>query len=204
MTDRPSDRRSQIIAAALRLVAREGAALVTTRKIAHEANVNLGTLHYLFTGKDALLLDALTEVTGQMMAALAEAGAATSLTAALSEAWQALLALVDGEPELPLVRCELLLYLQRHPAYAEAARAECGRYRAALAALHDGWCPDDERAAGCLVVAELTASLVDGMALQRAAVADGGWTIRQTREYALRSVLGLAAEHRAARVAAIR
>jgi AcrR family transcriptional regulator len=204
MTDRPGERRAQIIAAALRLVAREGAALVTTRKIAHEASVNLGTLHYLFTSKDALLLEALAEVTGQMVAALAGPGAATSLIAALSEAWQALMALVDGEPGLPLVRCELLLYLQRHPAYAEAARAECGRYLAALAALHDGWCPDDERAAGCLVVAELSATLVDGMALQRAAGADGGWTSRRTRDYALRSVLGLTAEHRAASVAAIR
>jgi len=195
MTVRPVDRRSQIVAAALRLVARDGPALVTTRKIAREAEINLATLHYFFRSKDALLLDVLTEATGRMIAALARvAPAERGLQAGLVAVCQALLALADRDPSLPMVRCDLQLYLGRLPEHAEAAREQRQRYLAALVALHDGVCSPDERSASCQGIAELIASLVDGLAMQRA-VLDGTELLQQTRDDALRAVFVLAVEH---------
>src|SRR6478752_1965391 len=53
---RPDDgRRAQLIEAATRVVAREGVAAATTRRIAQEAGVPHGLVHYWFTGKDELL-----------------------------------------------------------------------------------------------------------------------------------------------------
>ena len=53
---RPDDgRRAQLIAAATRVVAREGVAAATTRRIAQEAGVPHGLVHYWFSGKDELL-----------------------------------------------------------------------------------------------------------------------------------------------------
>jgi AcrR family transcriptional regulator len=46
------ERRQQIIEAAVRVLAREGVAGASTRRIAEEADANLGTLHYTFRGKD--------------------------------------------------------------------------------------------------------------------------------------------------------
>jgi AcrR family transcriptional regulator len=201
MTDRPDDRRTQIVAAALRLVARDGAALVTTRKIAREAHVNLATIHYVFGSKDILLLEVLVEVTGLMIAALGKpVPASLGLRAVLAGAWQALLALVDREPQLPLVRCELQLYLHRHPELAQAARAQRRRYLAALVSLHDGICAEEE-SDDCKIIAELMASVVDGLAIQRAGL-DSGETLQQTCDHALRAVPMLAEEHTSLRVPA--
>src|SRR3989442_4855578 len=63
-------RRAQLIAATMRLIAREGVAALSTRKIAREAAVNLGTLHSLFGRKDDLLLTVLDAATSTMIGAL--------------------------------------------------------------------------------------------------------------------------------------
>src|SRR3954451_15782406 len=137
MTVQRSDRLAQIVAAAYRAITREGVAAITTRKIAGEAGVNLATLHSLFGSKDALLVAVLDQVTGLMIGALTPpAQTHQGLRAALAETSAALWALADREPRLPLVRCELLLYLQRRPAHAEDARAQQEGYLAALADLY--------------------------------------------------------------------
>src|SRR5689334_13930836 len=116
MAARAGERHAQIVAAACRVVAQEGAAAVTTRKIAGEAGVNLATLHFLFGSKDALLIAVLDQVTDRMIAALARPNRRPDEPrAALAETTSALWALADREPWLPLVRCELLLYLERRP-----------------------------------------------------------------------------------------
>lgn len=49
-----SERRSVIVEAAARVIARDGLAAATTRRIADEAGVNLAALHYSFDGKDEI------------------------------------------------------------------------------------------------------------------------------------------------------
>jgi AcrR family transcriptional regulator len=54
--ERSSDgRRTELIDAALRILARDGVAAATTRKIADEAGLPLGAVHYWFAGKDDLM-----------------------------------------------------------------------------------------------------------------------------------------------------
>lgn len=48
-------RRGQLIEAAVRIALRDGLDQTTIRRIAAEAGVSLGTVHYCFEGKDALL-----------------------------------------------------------------------------------------------------------------------------------------------------
>src|SRR4051812_7809840 len=116
MRDQSDERRARVLAATLRLVGRDGAASLSTRRIAREAGVQLSAVHHCFGSKHALLLAALEEATAQMVAALpVPAGADGGLAAAVDETCASLGALVDRAPCLPLVRCELLLYLRRHP-----------------------------------------------------------------------------------------
>ena len=190
MESQTSDRRARILAATLRVVGRVGVASITTRTIAQEAGVNLSAVHRYFSSKEALLLAALDEATTLMIAALpAPSGAGWSHSAAVDETCVSLGALIDAEPCLPLVRCELLLHLQRHPVLKRDARRQQERYVAALAGLYYSTSPVDESAMGCHAFAELVASMVDGLALASAS--------RDAREapgrppgYALRVVRG--------------
>jgi AcrR family transcriptional regulator len=130
---RARDQRALIIAATMRLIAREGVAALSTRKIAHEAAVNLAALHDLFGSKDDLLLAVLDAATSTMIAALVvDAYPGGGLRAALMDSVAALCALLGQVPALPLVRCEVLLYARRRPAQVAAALQQ-QRYLDALA-----------------------------------------------------------------------
>jgi AcrR family transcriptional regulator len=191
MTAQTGDRRAQIVAATYRAIAREGVAAITTRKIAGEAGVNLATLHSLFGSKDALLVAVLDQVTGLTIGALAPpAQAHHGLRAAVAETATALWALADREPRLLLVRCELLLYLERRPTHAEEARAQQRRYLAALADLYRRGRASTDGSITCQTLAQLVASHVDGLALHGAFL-EPAKTPRHIRAQALRAVLAL-------------
>src|SRR5262249_61692612 len=96
------------------------------------------------------------------------ARARRGLGAALAETAAALWALADGEPRLVLVRCELLLYLQRRPAHLQQARAQQRRYREALAAVYRRAHAKTNGRVAYQTLAELVASTVDGLALRGA------------------------------------
>src|SRR5947209_2117604 len=137
-------RRAQIIAATMRLIARDGIAAVSTRKIAREAAVNLATLHSLFGSKDDLLLAVLDAATSTMIAALVvDAQPGKGLRAALVDSFEALCALLDHGPALPVVRCEVLLYARRRPAQAAAALQQ-QRYLDALQVCYRVACAEGE------------------------------------------------------------
>lgn len=55
-------RRRQLVDAAARVIASEGVASTTTRKIAAEAGVPTGLVHYWFSGKDELLEEVITSL----------------------------------------------------------------------------------------------------------------------------------------------
>ena len=52
-----AERRGQIVEAAVVVALREGIDRMTTRRVAHEAGVAVGVLHYCFGTRDALLRD---------------------------------------------------------------------------------------------------------------------------------------------------
>jgi AcrR family transcriptional regulator len=169
MGTQTGNRRARILAATLRVAGSDGVVSITTRKIAQEAGVNLSAVHRYFSSKDALLIAALDEVTTRMIAALpAPSGVDWSHSAAVDETCMSLGALIDAEPCLPLVRCELLLYLRRHPVLNGDARRQQERYVAALAGLYRRATPAGEHATTCHAFAKLVATMVDGLALASA------------------------------------
>jgi AcrR family transcriptional regulator len=164
-----SDRHARILAATLRVVGRDGVASITTRKVAQEAGVNLSAVHRYFSSKDTLLLAALEQATSLMIVALpTPPGTDWSHCAAVDETCASLGVLIDAEPCLPLIRCELLLYLRHHPALNREARRQQERYVAALTGLYYSTSPVGEHATACHAFAELVAAMVDGLALTSA------------------------------------
>jgi AcrR family transcriptional regulator len=60
-----AERRTELVAAAVRVIAAEGVEGATTRRIAQEANAPLATLHYCFATKEALFAAVFEHVGGQ-------------------------------------------------------------------------------------------------------------------------------------------
>jgi AcrR family transcriptional regulator len=184
--------RAQIIAATMHLIARDGVPAVSTRKIAREAAVNLGTLHYRFGSKDDLLLAVLDAATSTMIGALVvDVHPGGGLSAALVESFAALSALLDQDPSLPLVRCEVLLYAGRRLVQAVHAFQQQQRFLDALQACYRVACAPGEQ--GLIAYDELAAvvsSSIDSLALQWAA----GVPLTEqtaTRGHVLRALLAL-------------
>jgi AcrR family transcriptional regulator len=185
-------RRAQIIDATMRLIAREGVAALSTRKIAREAPIHLATLHYRFGSKDDLLLAVLDAATSAMIGALvaADGRPGEGLRAALTESFATLCALLDQVPALPLVRCEVLLYA-RERSIQSASTLQQQRYLDALQACYRVACaPGEQGLIEYEVLAAVVSSSIDGLALQTAA----GVPLPQqqaTRAHILRALLAL-------------
>jgi AcrR family transcriptional regulator len=189
-----AQRRAQIIAATTRLIARKGVAALSTRKIAREAGVNLATLHSLFGSKDALLLAVLDAATSTMIATLVavDGHPGGGLRAALAESLAALCALLDREPALPLVRCEVLLYARGLPAQVTAARQQ--RYLDALAVCYRvAGAPGELSLLPSEELAAVVSISIDGLAVQAAAGMPGPQQAA-TRAQVLRGLLALVLE----------
>jgi AcrR family transcriptional regulator len=192
-SERAGVRRAQIIDATMRMIAHDGVAAVSTRKIAREAAVNLGILHYRFGSKDDLLLAVLDAATSAMIATLiaVDGHPGGGLRAALTESFAGLCILLDRDPALPLVRCEVLLYAGRCPAQHAGALQQQQRFLDALQACYRLACAPGELSP--IAFDELAAAVgssIDGLALQVAA----GVPLSQqeaTRMHVLRALLAL-------------
>ena len=100
-SDASEERRAVIIAAAVRVLAREGITETTTRKIAAEADVNQAMISYYFGGKDELLYAVLQEMmrrTGEI--ARASLPMPQHFSEALAGAVEAFWGHVEQAPEL--------------------------------------------------------------------------------------------------------
>ena len=135
-------RRADILAAAVRALAREGVAETTTRMIAAEAQVNQATLRYYFGSKDDLLLavlQAMMQRTQEVVTAAApltpELAAPGGLRAAIAQSVGAFWAHVEAEPELQQMQQELTHYALRRPESAWLTREQYGGYTAVVEAI---------------------------------------------------------------------
>jgi AcrR family transcriptional regulator len=107
-------RRASIIDAAVAVIAREGLAKATTRRIAEEANAPLGTLHYCFRNKDELILLVLERGTVTMTDAFAKIDPAKGLEATIRNNINAYWRWLSGNLGLHLALMELLMWLIRN------------------------------------------------------------------------------------------
>jgi AcrR family transcriptional regulator len=118
-TDPADDRRAAILHAAIRVLAQDGIAGATTRKIAAAANVNQAMLGYYFGGKDDLLFAVLQELMRQtQQIALATRTQHQDLRAMIAGSITSFWESVEREPEIQTMQLELTLYALRQPASA--------------------------------------------------------------------------------------
>ena len=113
MTRRPvAERRVQLAEAAIRIATRDGLAATTTRRVAGEAGVSLGSVHYCFESKEELLVEMTRVLVSESAAAAAAAIEAQTrpagdVTATVRRALAAYWSSVEAEPERHLLTYEL-------------------------------------------------------------------------------------------------
>lgn len=177
-------RREELVAAAIRVISREGVAKATMRRIVAEAEMPLGAFHYAFATQDELMRAVVDTVTEQeRFAAQAGSWDARSLESALRSGFETYIGLLEADPERELVLMELALFSRRHSAdgmrdqwstYFESA-AEMLSYAAELTG-SEWTSPRDE-------LARLLVALVDGITLAWLADRDSD-AARRTAPYA--------------------
>ncbi len=163
-------RREQIVQATIRCLAREGYSGLTMKKVAREARVSQGILHYYFTGKRAILVAALDIVMADLdrrVAALSQG--ARDARARLHAVIRGCLGLAEDKREFWVVFVEFWGEMMHDPELLRINAALYQRLRRALGAtVAQGTragqfrrVPPEE--AGAVILA-----LVDGLSLQRA------------------------------------
>ncbi|MFJ9567680.1 TetR/AcrR family transcriptional regulator [Streptomyces fuscichromogenes] len=165
----------ELVAAAIRVIGREGVAAATTRKIAEEAGVPQGTVHYWFADKNELLHEVVRSIVErlEMTTAMRDRPGGGATADDLREGLRAAWAEVAGDdPGNQLGYYELTALALRSPSMRELARDQYRSYRELAAqalapALRD---LDPQRAAA---IAQFVAVTFDGLALSWLADPEG-------------------------------
>ena len=123
-------RRVQLVAAAMRVMRRDGAWALTTRAVAREAEVPLGAVHYAF-GSKADLVRAVFDTDqanaiSRLLRAVDEGGSPVEM---LTRAFAGYVDAVVADPNAELVLAELSLMGGRDPELRSAAREATVQYR---------------------------------------------------------------------------
>jgi AcrR family transcriptional regulator len=171
-----ADRRSRIVGAARKLLAEEGYDRVTMKRVAKEAGVAQGLIHYYFSGKDEILLEVLMEASGEY--ARETQRLADSMPEGDDLAEAALAATrerVYSMPEWYRLRYELFAMGLRDPQFLPgvAALLDSGRegISATLARISGSGTPESAQHRRALAAVLL--SCFDGLALQKLADPEG-------------------------------
>jgi len=130
-------RRAEIITAAIRVLARDGLAETTTRKIAAEASINQAMLGYYFGSKDDLLFAVLQDMmrlTAEIVRSVV-VPARDDMREVIAESIRAFWAHVEASPELQVMQYELTLHALRHPDSAWLAKQQYDGYFAVVESL---------------------------------------------------------------------
>lgn len=123
-------RRGQLIAAARRVLGRQGMAGGTLRAVAAEAGVALGTVHYVFPSKEQLLRAVLEDVVEEISDIIRDAaGNATDVESGiLAGARTVWSRVVEPNPEQQLMQYELSMWALRTAGMTELAQWQFDRY----------------------------------------------------------------------------
>lgn len=170
------ERRGAILAAAVRVLARDGIAAATTRKIASEADVNQAMLGYYFGSKDDLLFAVLQEMMRQTQEiVLANRSTNQTLRGMIADSITAFWATVERDPAIQIMQVELTLYALRQPESAWLAQQQYAGYAAVIVQMFREGCAQTGEV--CAVpfdtLARFVMSTLDGMILQFASDHDG-------------------------------
>lgn len=124
-----ADRRAALLAAAVRVIARDGMARASTRAIAAEAGMPLASFHYVFASYDAMVEQLVAAVLADQQDEVAAAvGAAPTLHAYAVGAMHGWLDRAAALPEQELALHELLAWSRSAPGVGDLAAAVYARY----------------------------------------------------------------------------
>ncbi len=176
------------------MLARDGIAATTTRKIAREAHVNQAMLGYYFNSKDKLLFAVLQELMRQTQQIALEARRSRQdmrdmIAQSITAFWES----VEREPEVQMMQLELTLYALRQPSSAWLAQQQYSGYCAVVEQLlRDGFADAGEH---CAVPFDMLARFIvgglDGLILQFISDRDADRARRDLHQL-IRAVIALA------------
>jgi DNA-binding transcriptional regulator YbjK len=162
-------RRAELVQAAARVVSRDGVAAATTRRIAEEAGLPQGLVHYWFASKDELIQEVVTSLLTQFEAAAAPAVADVEDPAGyVLSAFRAAFGVVEADdPGRQLATYELTTWALRTPRLRDVARQQYAAYRQTAAAIVAPWLAahGQDFPASAAALAQFVAVLFDGAVL---------------------------------------
>jgi AcrR family transcriptional regulator len=130
-----ADRRTALVQAALRVVARDGVAAATTRRIVSEAGMPLASFHYVFSSRDELMAELIEAAVAGEQTDLAPAlagdagdrdglGMRDAVRAGLQHYFDG----VRADPGREKAMLELTQWALREPGFEPLARRQYARY----------------------------------------------------------------------------
>jgi AcrR family transcriptional regulator len=124
------ERREELVDATIAILAAEGLAAATTRRITDEAGLALGAFHYAFRSKDELLRAVIERLAAQISDTLDELrnGDRQDLQHAVEAIIRGVWDYVEAAPEVQLAHYELTIHALRDPALRELATWQYDRY----------------------------------------------------------------------------
>lgn len=171
------DRRDELVAAAIRVMTRDGVSRATTRAIAAEAGVPLGIFHYAFHSKQELMVrvtEAITEPSwGDIDAALTQEGDPDPFQITRA-ALRAYFDHVVAHPQEHLVSYEVTTSALRDTELEEVARRQYDHYQRLNEDMFEAAAEvfEVEYTVPVPVLARYAISLMDGLALNYLARGD--------------------------------
>lgn len=165
-TGHRSDRRGDIVRAALKVLQSKGYAALTARKVAAEADISLGHISYNFSGMDEVLSEAYKLASDALRTEMVE-----GLEALPQEPIVQVRAYLDAsfsdyflQAEQVRTRIDLWSAALAHPAIAETEHALYQRYRDELEALLTAVAGDDPARRGKVrMVSDTIMATLDGL-----------------------------------------
>ncbi|MEO6886466.1 MAG: TetR family transcriptional regulator [Jatrophihabitantaceae bacterium] len=134
-----ADRRAQLIDAALAVATADGIAATTVRRVAEQAGVALGVVHYCFADKDELFAALATKIVDDLSVAGTEGlildESAPDLATALRSAIAGLWASIEATPNEQLLTYEITTYALRDRSLRSVAIRQYEASQAAAEAL---------------------------------------------------------------------
>lgn len=160
-----ADRRAEVVEAAIAVVAEEGLAAASTRRIAERAGVHQGIVHYVFADKDDMLkavVERLVEVMEQLF--LTALDDEPTLVAGIRRATELFWDAAAADPGLQLAQYELTAWALR-TGRGDLAAWQYDRYRAVIRAALATVSRDKPVPVPLDDLADLLLSAIDGVLL---------------------------------------
>lgn len=120
-----TERRAELVQAAIQVATREGLAATTTRRIAQELGISVGIVHYCFRSKEELLHEVIRVIAAaQVVAARAAITPGADIASSVRNAFLGFWQLVEATPDAQLLTYELTSWALRNAETEPLAREQ--------------------------------------------------------------------------------